>query len=57
MYIIYNYNNALLNVQKGATALYIASEYGHVETVQLLINAGASLDMQMSVSCYPQFTL
>ena len=40
------------NLQEGATALYIASQNSHVSTVQLLIEAGASLDVQMNVSHY-----
>ena len=35
------------------TALYIASEKGHVTTAQLLVEAGASLDVQRNVSCNP----
>ena len=40
------------NLQEGATALYIASQNGHVSTVQLLVEAGASLDVQFNVSYY-----
>ena len=39
--------------QEGNTALYLASQNGHVTTVQLLVEAGASLDVQTNVSCYP----
>ena len=42
----------LFNLQEGATALHIASQHGHVSTVQLLVEAGASLDVQANVSHY-----
>ena len=41
-----------INLQNGATALYIASERGHNKIVQSLITAGASLDVQRNVSCF-----
>ena len=31
--------------------MHLASEGGHVTTVQLLVEAGASLDVQTNVSC------
>lgn len=37
-------------IQTGATALYCASEKGHVKIVKLLIQAGANLDIPDSVS-------
>ena len=37
-------------LQTGATALLIASQNGDVTTVKLLVEAGASLDVQMNVS-------
>ena len=39
-----------MHLQDGATALHIASQYGHVTTVKLLVEAGASLDVQGNVS-------
>ena len=42
-----------VNLQEGVTALHLASDCGHVTTVQLLVEAGASLDVQTNVSCYP----
>ena len=39
--------------QEGVTALFLACQNGHVTTVQLLVEAGASLDVQRNVSCYP----
>ena len=42
-----------VNLQEGVTALYLASQNGHVTTVQLLVEAGAFLDVQKNVSCYP----
>ena len=47
------YCHVTVNLQEGATALHLASENGHVTTVQLLVEAGASLDVQTNVSCYP----
>ena len=47
------YCHATVNPQEGVTALYLASGNGHVTTVQLLVEAGASLDVQTNVSCYP----
>ena len=41
-----------IHLQDGATALYIASVEGHVKTVKLLVEAGASLDVQKNVSWY-----
>ena len=40
----------IMHLQTGATALYIASQNGHVTTVKLLVEAGASLDVQIDVS-------
>ena len=39
-----------VNLQDGATALFVASQEGHFSTVELLIKAGASLDVQDTVS-------
>ena len=47
------YCHVTVNPQKGVTALYLASANGHTTTVQLLVEAGASLDVQTNVSCYP----
>ena len=47
------YCHVTVNQQGGVTALYLASQNGHVTTVQLLVEAGASLDVQRDVSCYP----
>ena len=47
------YCHVTVNLQKGITALFLASECGHVTTVQLLVEAGASLDVQTHMSCYP----
>ena len=38
-----------VTLQNGATPLCIASQEGHVSTVQLLVDAGASLDVQTNV--------
>lgn len=34
------------------TALHDASKYGHADCVRLLINAGANINLQCSVSYY-----
>ena len=47
------YCHVTVNLQEGATALHLASDNGHVTTVQLLVEAGASLDVQTNVSYYP----
>ena len=49
------YCHVIMNLQEGVTALHLASQNGHVTTVtvQLLVEAGASLDVQSNVSCYP----
>ena len=47
------YRHVTMNLQEGVTALYLASQNGHVTTVQLLVEAGASLDVQRNVSCCP----
>ena len=47
------YHHVTVNLQEGATALHMASQNGHVTAVQLLVEAGASLDVQRDVSCYP----
>ena len=39
-------------LQDGATALYIASQNDHSTIVQLLIEAGSSLDVQVDVSYF-----
>ena len=47
----------MVTLQDGATALYRASEEGHSTVVQLLVEAGASLDVQADVcnlhTCLP----
>lgn len=40
-----------MHIQDGATPLYIASQNGHDKVVQLLTQAGASLDLEGNVSC------
>ena len=47
------YCHVTVNPQMGSTALFLACQDGHVTTVQLLVEAGASLDVQINVSCYP----
>ena len=47
------YCHVTVYLQEGVTALYLTSQNGHVTTVQLLVEAGASLDVQRDVSCYP----
>ena len=44
--------HVIMNLQEGDTALYLASQEGHVTIVQLLVESGASLDVQRNV-CYP----
>ena len=44
--------DAFFNLQEGATALFMASQDGHVSTVWRLVEAGASLDVQRKVSHY-----
>ena len=39
----------MVTVQNGTTALYRASQEGHSTVVQLLVEAGASLDVQADV--------
>ena len=41
-----------IHLQDGFTALFIASTNGHETAVKLLVEAGASLDVQMNVSYY-----
>ena len=48
------YCHVTVNQQEGVTALFLASEEGHVTTVQLLVEAGAPLDVQTNVSCYAE---
>ena len=50
---VYRHVTVHVNLQEGVTALVLASENGHLITVQLLVEAGASLDVQTNVSCYP----
>ena len=45
----------LLHIQDGQTALYIASEKGNNECVQLLIKASATPDIADYVSCDMHF--
>ena len=45
------YPNSTVIPQDGATPLIIASQNGHSTIVQLLIVAGASLDVQAEVIC------
>jgi len=40
---------AIIMVQKGLSALHLASEYGHVEVVQVLITARAHINLQDKV--------
>ena len=47
------YCHVTVNLQEGVTALFLASQNDHVTTVQLLVEAGAPLDVQRNVSCYP----
>ena len=42
----------LLLLQDGETALMIASQKGHTETVKCLIDGKASVDMQQKASIY-----
>ena len=42
-----------MHLQDGVTSLYIACQEGHVTTAQLLVEAGAFLDVQGNVSCNP----
>ena len=39
-----------VNLQDGTTALFAASQEGHFSTVEQLIKAGVSLDVQRTVS-------
>ena len=42
-----------MHLQDGTTSLFLACQNGHVTTAQLLVEAGASLDVQRNVSCNP----
>ena len=53
IHLVVVYYYVTVNLQVGVTALFLASQGGHVTTVQLLVEAGASLDVQRNVSCYP----
>ena len=46
------YCHVTVDLQEGVTALFLASQNGHVTTAQLLVEAGAYLDVQRNVSCY-----
>jgi ankyrin repeat protein len=35
--------------QSGATPLYIAAEYGHTESITLLLQGGAAVDAKLEV--------
>ena len=39
-----------LSLQDGGTALMMASEAGHIECVQVLLDKGADINMQLGVS-------
>ena len=39
----------IINLQKDATALIVASQEGHIKVVQLLLDCGAELDIQNKV--------
>ena len=39
-----------LSWQNGVTALYVASQSGHVEVVNILLQNGAQVDVQKKVS-------
>ena len=41
----------MIDLQRDATALIVASERGHIKVVQLLLDCGAELDIQMKVLC------
>ena len=44
--------SSLLHVQiEGFTALHCACQQGHVNVVQVLVRAGANLDIQMVLVC------
>ena len=40
-----------MHLQDGTISLFLACQEGHVTTTELLIEAGASLDVQRNVSC------
>ena len=42
-------------LQNGCTPLYIACEHNRVEVAQLLLNNGATVDMNSNVSEYKSF--
>jgi len=42
-------------IQNGLTALIASSFNGHVEAVEVLVNAGAAVDMQSKVLLYLMF--
>ena len=44
------YYCSVLHVQSGQSPLWVASGDGHLKCVELLINAGANVDMQDEVS-------
>ena len=46
----FSFKRYLLLLQNGWTALIIASQEGHTETVKCLIDAKASVDMQKEAS-------
>ncbi len=44
-----SHHSSLDSVQTGATALYVASQNGHLRVVEVLIAAMAQVDMQQKV--------
>ena len=42
-------NIALISLQNGTTALWMASQNGHVDVVNILLSNGASADIQKEV--------
>ena len=44
------YRSLVSPLQEGATPLFVSSEYGHVETVRLLLEHSADVEAQTTVS-------
>ena len=56
MHIIHHYSHNIMCMQDGHCPLHIASQKGHDRIVEMLLQAGATVDLQNKVEdCYYLF--